>query len=88
MQELAERSRRALAQLPLEERVVLALRVVEGMPVGQVARHLGIPEEGVRALQLAGLRRMRAIVDERKRARRPGPSRRGRGSPHRRWLPA
>ena len=88
MHELSERYRRALARLPVEERVVLALRVVEGMPVDEVARHLGIPEEGVRALQLAGLRRIWAIVDERKGARRPGPSCRGRGLPQRRWLPA
>ena len=88
MHELAERYRRALAQLPLEERVVLALRVVEGMPVGEVARHLGIPEAGVRALQLAGLRRMRAIVEAPTAARRPGRSCRSRGLPRRRWLPA
>ena len=88
MQELSERSRRALAQLPVEERVVLALRVVEGMPVCQVARHLAIPEEAVRALQLTGLRRMWAIVDQREGASRPGPSCRGRGLPQRHWLPA
>ena len=88
MQEVSERYRRALAQLPVEERVVLALRVVEGMPVCQVARHLAIPEEAVRALQLTGLRRMWAIVDQREGAYRPGPSCRGRGLPQRRWLPA
>ena len=88
MQELSGRYRRALAQLPVEERVVLALRVVEGMPVGEVARHLGIPEEGVRALQLAGLRRMWTIVDERKVAHLPHRSCRGRGLPQRRWMPA
>jgi RNA polymerase sigma-70 factor (ECF subfamily) len=57
--ELRERLAAALDGLGVEQRDVLRLRVVEGMPYSEVARELGVSEQTARARTSRALRSLR-----------------------------
>jgi RNA polymerase sigma-70 factor (ECF subfamily) len=53
----------ALGQLPDDQREVIALRVLGGLAVAEVARTLELSPGNVRVLQHRGLRRLRILLD-------------------------
>lgn len=61
-QEESERLSRALHALPLEQREVVLLRVVEGLTAPQVAARTGVPEGTVSSRLRYGLNRLRQLL--------------------------
>lgn len=59
----SERLRRALAQLTTEQREVVILRFVVGMPIAEVAQLVQKSEDAVKGLQRRGLMALRAILE-------------------------
>jgi len=59
----SERLRRALTQLTAEQREVVILRFVVGMPIAEVAKLVQKSEDAVKGLQRRGLMALRAILD-------------------------
>jgi RNA polymerase sigma-70 factor (ECF subfamily) len=59
-----ERARWMLAQLPEYERVALALHVVDGMSIADVATHLGRTVDATTSLLSRARRRLRALALE------------------------
>jgi RNA polymerase sigma-70 factor, ECF subfamily len=62
--EAREHLKRALAELPDRQRVVLALRDVEGLPAEEVCTMLGLSPENQRVLLHRGRARLRASLEE------------------------
>ncbi len=60
----ADRARWMLAQLPLDERVALALHTLDEMSVAQVAIELGRSVEATTSLMARARRRLRSIMAE------------------------
>jgi RNA polymerase sigma-70 factor (ECF subfamily) len=60
----AARARWMLAQLPLQERVALALHTLEGMPIVEVAQELNRSVEATTSLLARGRRRLRSLMLE------------------------
>jgi DNA-directed RNA polymerase specialized sigma24 family protein len=52
-----------LATLPEEERFILSLHVVKGIPVEEIAKKLGVPHKSVLAVVEMGKRRLFAALD-------------------------
>lgn len=61
--EARDRLRHALAELPERQRVVVALRDVDGCSADEVCRWLGVSEENQRVLLHRGRSRLRAVLD-------------------------
>lgn len=59
----SESLRLALAKVSEEQREVVVLRFVAGMPIGEVAQILEKSEDAVKGLQRRGLMALRAILD-------------------------
>jgi RNA polymerase sigma-70 factor, ECF subfamily len=62
--ETREQLRRALAELPERQRVIVALRDVEGVPAEEVCRRLSLSPENQRVLLHRGRSRLRAALEE------------------------
>ena len=60
----ADRARWMLAQLPLPERVALAMHTVDGLSVSEVAIELGRSVEATTSLLARARRRLRSLVSE------------------------
>ena len=63
-QEVRERVRAALAQLPERDREVLVLRYLEQLTPGQIADVLGVGEGAVRTRHTRALLRLQALLSE------------------------
>jgi RNA polymerase sigma-70 factor (ECF subfamily) len=61
-QERRERARAALAALPEQDREVLVLRILEGLPTRETAAVLEISEVAVRSRQVRALERLKALL--------------------------
>jgi RNA polymerase sigma-70 factor (ECF subfamily) len=61
-QERRDRVRAALAALPEQDREVLVLRILEGLPTRQTAAVLEISEVAVRSRQVRALERLKALL--------------------------
>jgi RNA polymerase sigma-70 factor (ECF subfamily) len=61
-QERRDRVRAALAALPEQDREVLVLRILEGLPTREAAAILGISEVAVRSRQVRALERLKALL--------------------------
>jgi RNA polymerase sigma-70 factor (ECF subfamily) len=60
--ERRDRVRTALAALPDQDREVLVLRILEGLPARETAAVLGIGEIAVRSRQVRALERLKALL--------------------------
>jgi RNA polymerase sigma-70 factor (ECF subfamily) len=60
--ERRDRVRAALAALPAQDREVLVLRVLEGLPTRETAAVLGVSEVAVRSRQVRALERLKALL--------------------------
>lgn len=65
--------RRALTRLPAKERRVFVLKDIEGLPHGEIARILGLPEATVRTILHRAVKRLRRELAEFRPAKEPGP---------------
>jgi RNA polymerase sigma-70 factor, ECF subfamily len=54
----------AVRQLPSEQRSVVVLKVIHGLPFADIARQLGVSEEACRMRLVRGMRRLRAELLE------------------------
>jgi RNA polymerase sigma-70 factor (ECF subfamily) len=63
-EEALARLAQALAELPEEQRTVVELRHLQGMPVAAIAAHVGRSEASVAGLLRRGLQRLRVVLDE------------------------
>jgi len=61
-QERRDRVRAALAALPEQDREVLVLRILEGLPTRETAAVLGISEVAVRSRQVRALDRLKVLL--------------------------
>ena len=61
---VAECLHRALERLPLDMRLVINLRFIEGLPSRRVARLTGLSESNVRVIQYRALKKLRGYLDE------------------------
>ena len=62
--EARDRLKAALAQLPDRQRMIVALRDVEGYPAEEVCDLLGLSPENQRVLLHRGRARLRAVLEE------------------------
>lgn len=60
----SETLRQALERLPAEQRDVILMRFIAGMPVAQVAKALHKSEDAIKGLQRRGLIALRAVLTE------------------------
>ncbi len=60
----AERVARALAQLPDDQREVITLAFIDGLPHSAIAEQLGLPLGTVKGRARGGLKRMRSLIGE------------------------
>ncbi len=70
----AEEVRSVLDLLPAEQREVVVLRFLVGLPLAEVASITGRTLAGVKALQHRGLARLRHLVEDPARSRAPFPA--------------
>ena len=62
--EARDRLRQALSQLPERQRLIVALRDIEGHPAEEVCELLGLSQENQRVLLHRGRSRLRAVLEE------------------------
>ena len=59
-----DRLKHALSQLPERQRLIVALRDIEGHPAEEVCELLGLSQENQRVLLHRGRSRLRAVLEE------------------------